>query len=111
MRVKLLNSAMMPEPGKYELVKIGHFTFCSLLKEAYEKGILDSYIGYQQNIELIKRWTGIKLPISRETTRLESGDMLLIMKLKYRLVNPADKGKKEVKEEDFEFFICKYNSL
>ncbi|MCX8167389.1 MAG: hypothetical protein N3E37_06085, partial [Candidatus Micrarchaeota archaeon] len=70
MKVKLLNSAMMPAEGVYTLRRITREQFCSELVEAYKKGLLESYIGYQDNIACIARWTGITVPFSRETTTL-----------------------------------------
>ena len=107
MRVLLMNSAMMPEEGIYIAVKIDKKRFCELLKLANKQGVLKSYIGYPQNAELIKKWTGVEVEVNREKAELEDRDFILVMKLKYRVANPADKGK-EVNEEDFEFFLIKY---
>ena len=102
---KLLNSAMMPQAGTYEMKEISFEEFKKIISD---KSIeIDSYIGYPQNIQLIKNWTGREIELNRSQTKLEDGDEMLVMKLKYRVVNPSEKGK-EVNEDDFEFFRIKY---
>ena len=107
MTVRLLNSAMIPCEGTYKARYISKEEFCLLLKEAYNKNKLISYIGYPQNTELIRKWTGIRLNLNRKTTTLNDGDIILVMKLKYRIENPSKKGK-PVSEEDFEFMLISY---
>jgi len=107
--IKLMNSAMMPQPGTYRLRRITHTEFCRALQEATEKNMLESYIGYQQNIDLIYQWTGVHVPLSRAETSLEDGDSLLIMKLRYRLNDPSRKGA-PVDKTSFEFFEADYSS-
>lgn len=106
--VRLMNSAMMPREGIYTMRRISKREFIDLLVDAYEQGELDSYLGYQANIDLIYSWTGIRLPFKREMTTVEDGDVLLIMKLKYRLQDPGKKGEWIPREEDYEYFICYY---
>jgi len=108
MKVRLLNSAMMPREGIYKMKRINKHQFCEILINAHREGNLDSYIGYQDNLELIKKWTGITLPFRRDTTGIEDGDILLIMKLNKRMGDPTLKGKVQFCEEDFEFFIAEY---
>tara|TARA_R100000655_G_C2895646_1_gene177874 strand:+ start:274 stop:597 length:324 start_codon:yes stop_codon:yes gene_type:complete len=101
-----MNSAMMPCSGDYECRAIHFHDFIYSIEEAHERKELESYIGYQQNCDLIYKWSGIKIEPNRSQTTLEHGDFMLVMKLKYR-ANPLEKGK-EVKEDDFEFFIVRY---
>lgn len=105
--IKLLNSAMMPSEGHYSLREVDKRRFCEVLQDAHASGSLESYIGYQANIELIAKWTGIELPFNREVCALDEGDSLLIMKLRYRIGDPAMKGG-QVDEDDFEFFFCNF---
>ncbi|MEM2144440.1 MAG: DUF1874 domain-containing protein [Candidatus Jordarchaeaceae archaeon] len=111
MRVKLMNSSMMPHEGIYVTKKITKDRFCEELKKAYTNGILDSYIGYPNNVKLIKEWTGINVPLSRDTTILEDGDVMIVMKLKGRLPDPNMKGSTTFAEEDFEFFYVQYKKF
>lgn len=99
--VHLVNSAVMPQEGKYTLIEISRFDFIAEVKQAFQEKTLISYIAYSQNIELIKQWTGVKLIPNRSKTALEKGDVLLCMTLKYR--SEGYKGKL-VDENDFQFF-------
>lgn len=102
-RILLMNSAMMPAPGKYELARLSKDEFCRGVKQA---GNLHSYIGYPQNAELIEQWTGVTITVNRGQTDIRPGETMLIMKLKYRADN-GTKGK-PVDDDDFEFFACTY---
>ena len=109
MRLILLNSAIMPVEGVYELHEIGFHAFCETIKQ-YKDNIM-SYIGYPQNVELIKRWTGVDVGLNREAiTGFKEDDIILVMRLIYRVKNPSDKGK-IVNEDDFKFYLVKYRSL
>jgi len=113
MKVILLNSAMMPVPGYYKAFSIPKTLFIKILEEAYEKGNLESYIGYEQNIKLIEKWTQgkVKLEVNREQIKeLRNGDIMLVMKLRYRVQSPGDKGK-EVSEDDFEFMRIEFEKF
>ena len=110
MKVYILNSAIMPCEGSYYTKKITKNEFIILLQFFSEMNRLVSYIGYEQNKELIKKWSGVDVELNRgELKELEDGDILLIIKLKYRVSEPSEKGK-IVNEDDFEFFISKYSS-
>lgn len=114
MRVHLLNSAMMPSPGTYHLIKIDKNIFKMLLEKYYSEGKLQSFIGYEQNLKLIAKWGNIRLASNRDEIRnLQSGDVLLIMKLKYRLKDTNNKAIKEFQqkltEDDFEFYHANYS--
>jgi hypothetical protein len=103
-----MNSAMMPQEGLYALERISKKLFCAILEKAYQNQQLVSYIGYEQNVELIEKWCNIRLPVNRaQIAALKHGDVLLIMKLKYRLQDVKLKGM-QVDEEDFEFFQAIY---
>lgn len=105
-KVKLMNSAMMPQSGKYKCKEITKKVFAKKLQEADFDNILESYVGYQQNIALIKEWTGVSVPLSRAQITLNYGDVMLIMRLNYRTAS-GEKGK-SVSEEDFSFFEVSY---
>lgn len=102
--LKLMNSAMMPQEGNYSMRQISADEFAEILRtEPFE-----SYIGYPDNLKIIKELSGVDVPLSREQTRLAPGDEMLVMRLKYRITNPADKGKFTPTVDDFEFFKCEY---
>lgn len=105
--IKLMNSAMMPQQGNYKSMEITKNQFVTELKKANK---IESYIGYEQNANLIEDWTGLKIAINRKaTTELKDGDTILAMVLKYRVVNFA-KGE-YVGENDFRFFKIEFNEL
>lgn len=91
----------MPNEGNYRLKQISKAGFVSILKTRSSEVI--SRIGYPQNIQLIRRWTGINFSMSRDKTKLDNGDEMLCMCLKYR--KDGYKGQ-EVGEKDFQFFHC-----
>lgn len=101
--MKIMNSAMMPHAGKYTCKQISKKEFCEEIQGA---DVLESYIGYPQNIDLILRWTGVSLPLCRDSTTFEDGDVALVMRLDYR-VAPGEKGR-PVGEGDFSFFLVTY---
>lgn len=112
----LLNSALMVSEGRYELRKISPEQFFSILKVEWAYGNLKSYIGYQVNLDIIKEKTGISLEPTREEIKdLRDGDILLIMKLKYRLSDVKLKADKEFQsslgEGDFDYYIAHYKSF
>lgn len=105
--MKLMNSAMMPHAGQYFCEEITHDNFCEILVACADRDDLESYIGYPQNIELLKEWTGVEVPINRGMTNFKHGDQALVMKLNYR-VNPKDKGRHQPRPEDFSFYVVSY---
>jgi hypothetical protein len=107
MSVKLMTSAMMPNDGVYLRVTISEKEFLRQLIHAYNRGELESYVGYQQNADYIFRKTGIRIPVNRGETNLKSGDVMLVMKLKYRVADPGLKGE-VVDEHQFEFCRVRY---
>jgi len=105
--MKLLNSAMMPQKGSYKIFRLQKEAFVDILKAAYAQNAVQSYISYPQNIDILEELTGIRFPLSREETVLEDTDIMLVMKLKYR-VAMGTKGQK-VDPNDFEYFQCLYS--
>lgn len=106
--IKLTNSAIMPQPGTYRAKQISKDEFVSLVKLASANGTLESFIGYPQNVELIQKWTGVAVALNRAETRLNDGDVMLVMKLRYRVADPSTKGA-QVGEDDFEFYYVTYS--
>lgn len=102
--IKLMNSAMMPQPGKYELVAINREQFVGRLRDA---GTVDSYVGYPQTAEFVQRISGVPVAISRRQTVLEDGERVLVVKLAYRPQDASSKGA-PVNENDYEFFLVRY---
>lgn len=101
--IRLLNSAMMPVEGTYRLRRVTAAEFAELLQ-----GDFVSYIGYPQTADFVARLIGRPCPVNRVQTTLDDGDVLAIVKLKYRPDAPT-KGA-AVHEGDFEFFVADYSA-
>jgi len=107
--IHVMNAASMPLEGTYTLKRITYEEFFFELKMADRYGVLLSSVGYPQNLDFIKKYSGITLPLSRQETKIKDGDKLLIMKLRYR-VDGLPKGA-PVDENDFEFFECEFTAM
>lgn len=103
MKIHVLNSATMPKAGRYEIIPISPEEFFRAIRINQE--LLVSSIGYPANIDMIRKHCGVRLPLSRSVTDIQPGDLMLIMRLKYR----AD-GKVNSRPDidDFEFFSGKF---
>ncbi len=106
--MKLLNSAVMTREGVYTCKDITFKQFKDKLKFHYNNKSLETFIGYQQNIDLIKKWVGIKLPINRVVCKLNEKDEMLVMKLNYRMM--GQKGTL-VNENNFIFQVVSFSKL
>lgn len=104
--IKLMNSAMMPHPGHYELVAITKELFVHILRD---NGSVDSYVGYPQTAEFVQRISGVPIAVSRRQTVLTDGDRVLVVKLAYRPQDANSKGQ-PVNENDYEFFLIRYTA-
>lgn len=103
--IKLLNSAMMPQEGHYSLKRITREEFV----EEIRTNVIISYIGYKDTADFIEKISGVEIDVNRNPTELRDTDTFLVIKLKYRVPNPAEKGKYVPTDEDYEFFICHYS--
>ena len=107
-KLKLINAAIMPQDGYFTRKTIDHEIFCEEIQVADKYEGIESFIGYPQNVQLIKDWTGVDVEVNRkQLTELQAGDRLLVMALVYR-PDVADKGKL-VNPEDFLFLQIEYH--
>lgn len=109
--ILLLNSAVMPNEGMYTLKQISVETFKTVLQQAAETNNFKSYIGYAETAGLIEQITSVTVEVSREQATLTPGDVMLIVKLRQRVANPADKETLQLSIDDFEFFQCDWQPL
>lgn len=109
--ILLLNSAVMPDEGVYTLRQITKTAFEKVLRAAAATDNFKSYIGYPETARLIEQITGIEVEVSREQATLTPGDTMLIVKLRQRVANPADKETLQLSTDDFEFFRCDWKPL
>lgn len=107
-KVHILNSAVMPQEGFYSLYQLTEQEWTAEIKEAIETLEYEHYIGYKSTLDLVNHLIKKDIgELSREKTKLASGDFLFIVKLKYR-VDPKSKKIDAPKPSDFEFFKGKY---
>jgi len=104
-RILLLNSAIMPIQGIYEIRKISKDQFIRLIQFADKYNILDSYIGYDQTVNYIEGISGVRVPINRTQAVPNTGDYFLVIKLTKRVSNPIDKGKIDKPEYEYYFGV------
>jgi hypothetical protein len=104
----LLNSAMMPAEGIYILKRISRDKFGQLVADAYQRGELQSYIGYPETAQHIERVSGVPVAVNRAPTQLPDQALILICKLAYRVPDPSMKGKLQPSEDDYEYYVATY---
>lgn len=86
----LLNSAVLAA-GAYGDYRYAH-AGVEDLRAFVADGAVRSGIGYPDTAWLIGEWTGWTPPVSRESTVLKPGDVAFVVRLRYRVSNPATKG-------------------
>lgn len=104
----LMNSAMMPTPGlTYRLRQIDEKEARKIFHKHKRYG-WKSYIGYPNTAKVASEVLGTEVLISREQTFVEPGDVMLILKLRYRVTAPGQKalGKLGTSPEEFEWLVC-----
>lgn len=110
-KVMLMNSAIMPKPGGYLMTPLTKEQFVEHVLRAHGLGVLESYIGYPDTAEYIARITGVPIYASRAAAEPNTGDTMLVCRLKYRVTDPNQKGKFTPKDEDFEYFLVRYSDF
>jgi len=105
----LLNSAMMPDEGLYILRRVSREFFAELIADAYRQGHLQSYIGYAETARHIENISGVPIPVNRAATQLPDQALIAVCKLKYRVSDPATKGRLQPGDEDYEYFVATYD--
>lgn len=115
MTTRLLNAAVMPRPGTYRLHQLTPTEYAAAVISAYAAGDVRSYIGYDAAADVIEQLTGIRPAVTRDSTPVEDGDLLLIARLRQR-VQPQDQrvkaamGREQNDPDAYEFFACVYRS-
>ena len=105
----LLNSAMMPAEGVYRLRRISRDEFAKLVADAYQRGDLQSYVGYPETAQHIERVSGVPIQVNRAPTKLAADQAtILICKLAYRVADPSAKGKLNPNDSDYEYYVATY---
>ena len=115
--VHLLNAAVMPHEGNYELEAISPAQFGREVAAAHTSGNFRHYVGYENTLAIINDLCGIDLgEINIEQTEFEDGAIFYIARLRRR-VSPLSKRVHTRRQgnrleiEDFDFFRGKYTDL
>ncbi len=99
----LLNSAVITGPGLYSYRLVSRDEAAEWLKE----GSWVSRIGYGETAAHIQAISGVKPDICRDATPLRAGDEALVVRLKYRLQDPAQKATWVPGPDDWEYGLLK----
>lgn len=109
--ILLLNSAVMPTEGHYTLKQISQAEFQTVLQDAAASDNFRSYIGYPETARLLEALAGVNIEVSRQQATLAVGDVMLIVKLRHRVADPATKVTLTPSIDDFEFYQCDWHPL
>ena len=99
----LLNSAVITAEGVYEY----RLVTPQEAAEWIRAGGWESRIGYPQTADHIAQLSGVRPTLSREASPMRPGDEALVVRLKYRVQDPSQKGAVSVQEEDWEYGILR----
>jgi len=99
----LLNSAVITSEGVYEYRLVSP----TEAREWLRAGGWESRIGYPQTAEWIERLSGVRPPLSREASPMQPQDEALVVRLRYRVQDPSQKGTVPIGEEDWEYGILR----
>ena len=109
--ILLLNAAVMPTEGHYTLKRISQDEFRAILRGSAAASNFRSYIGYPETARLLEELTDVAIEVSREQATLAIGDVMLIVKLCRRVVDPSTKMTLKPSIDDFEFYRCDWKPL
>jgi len=99
----LLNSAVITPEGVYEYRLVSP----TEAAEWIHTGGWESRIGYPQTADHIEQLAGVRPPLSREASPMVVGDEALVVRLKYRVTDPGQKGAVPIGPEDWEYGILR----
>ena len=114
MTVHLLNAAVMPHEGFYELKPLSPAAFANEVRAAHADVLLKHYIGYQSTLTLLEGLCKIKLgAINVEQTEMQNGDIFFVARLRRRVSPLSKRVQTRLHDEtleiaDFDFFVGRY---
>jgi len=98
----VINSAVISNPGMYTYRLID----ADEARAWLARGPVVSRVGYTATARYIRRVLGADLALSREPTDMHSGDEALVIRLKYRMIDPRSKAVDSPgDDEDFQLGI------
>jgi hypothetical protein len=109
--IKLMNSAMMPREGLYSCRAITPQEAKNLFQKNTKAGF-KSHIGYPNTCRVLSKLFEVSVPLSRESTEIKQGDVIIAVRLPYRIDPDEKKGRKHGEAlEDYEFFEVRFFGL
>ena len=99
----LLNSAVITAEGVYEY----RLVTPAEAREWLHAGGWLSRIGYPQTADHIEKLSGVRPELSREASPMEVGDEALVVRLRYRVADPSQKGSVAVGPDVWEYGILR----
>lgn len=106
MRTMVTNSMIFNQNGTFKVEEVNKQQFFEILKEAWGKNQLKSYIGYVDTMNYIRLNTGVKLNITKKKLSLRHGDRVAVIKRKYI----EGKDWKRFDNNEYEFFLVRYQN-
>ncbi len=98
----ILNAAVIPGPGRYFYRIVSRREAVAWLARNGARAV--SYIGYTRTVEHVQELCGIRFPLSRERIAMKPGDEALVVRLSYRVPDPASKASNApVPDENWEY--------
>jgi hypothetical protein len=104
----LLNSAMMPAPGTYRLRELTRDEWVETIRIAAQEESIQSYVGYPDTAKHVQEITGLPIEVNRAEVTLDKSATLFIVKLKYRVTDPAQKGQFAPSDADYVYYVAQY---
>ena len=104
----LLNSAMMPAPGTYRLRELTRDEWVQAIQTAAQEESIQSYIGYPDTARHVQEITGLPIEVNRAEVTLDKAATLFIVKLRYRVADPAQKGQFAPSDADYVYYVAQY---
>ena len=102
--VFLLNSAILTTDGTYTMETITT-NDAKVVLRAFLKNpthyTIKSTIGYPDTAKIMSEALNYDVQVSRESINMNSGDVAIVAKLKYRVKHPDDKGRFIPHVDDF----------
>jgi hypothetical protein len=78
------------------------------IQTAAQEESIQSYIGYPDTARHIQEITGLPIEVNRAEVTLDKSATLFIVKLKYRVADPTQKGQFAPSESDYVYYVAQY---
>ena len=100
----MINAAMVPNEGTFTYRGVCSDVAAGWLREHGREAV--SYVGYTQTAEHIRRLSGVEITLNRAKCTMSAGDEALVVKLAYRVADPATKGQPQPDDWEYGILTC-----